>query len=72
MAKKHSYSGTKTKRTLSDEQLAKMKAGRERAAKQRERVEMLAELDEKLRQGRIASETNNAFKMPRHRRRRRK
>ena len=70
MAKRYGYSkAKKKKRTLSEEQLAKMKAGRERAAKTRERVEMLSELDERLKQGRIASESDNKFKLPKHRRR---
>ena len=50
MARKRSVSGKK-KRTLSPEQLAKMKAGRERKQKHNERVKDLAELEQRLRIG---------------------
>jgi hypothetical protein len=64
------------KRTLSAEQLQKMKEGRERAAakraeeaKQKERVEMLSDLDERLRQGRRNAESNKPVKVRSRRRR---
>lgn len=60
MAKKKYVKKSKKKRTLSPEQLQKMKEGRERAQKEREakkleeerqkhRIEMLEELDDRLR-----------------------
>jgi hypothetical protein len=58
MAGRRSYTKTTKKRTLSEEQLAKMKEGRERKARQKKQVEMLSELDERLKQGRRASESD--------------
>lgn len=57
------------KRTLSDSQRQKMQEGREAAAKQRERVEMLSELDERLRAARYESSDNKVHIRTRRRRR---
>lgn len=69
MARRRSYTKTVKKRTLSEEQLAKMKEGRERKARQKKQVEMLSELDERLKQGRRASESDKSFKISKRRRR---
>ncbi|MBO5435590.1 hypothetical protein J6A31_07340 [bacterium] len=66
----------KPKRTLSEEQLQKMKEGRERAQKQRldaakykERMEMLSELDKQLAQGRRNAEERGKIRISSRRRR---
>ena len=68
---------SKKKRTLTPEQLEKMKAGRERAkkereaaAKQKERVEMLSELDERLAKGRREYDEGNKVKISKRRKHR--
>ena len=68
---------SKPKRTLSEEQLQKMKEGRERAQKQRldaakykERMEMLSELDKQLAQGRRNAEERGKIRIGSRRRRR--
>ena len=61
------------KRTLSEEQLAKMQEGRRKAMeereKTRERVELLADLDARLAEGRRNAE--RTVYLPKHRPRRR-
>lgn len=66
----------KKTRTLSPEQLQKMKEGRERAKKEREnalktkeRVEMLSELDKRLEDARKSSSSKSNFKIKSRRRR---
>lgn len=51
MTKRRTKKTVKKKRTLSEKQLAAMKAGRERAKRHRERVAGLAGLEERLRKG---------------------
>lgn len=66
MARRRRSSGKS--RTISPEQQEKMQAGRREAAKQRERVEMLSELDERLRIGRMNSDNGKVHIKKRRRR----
>lgn len=70
------YSNKKSKRTLTPEQLQKMKEGRERVQKEREdalktkkRVDMLADLEKQLAEGRKSMHSKSNVRLKSRRRR---